>query len=182
MNMNKTIGYKLFEMNSKGQLFPLFIGKNEETRMNEWLHAEYIPTRGFATRGGWHVGLVPDAPWLKSYDGTDVGFYKSQRWKHGKRVWCEVEFNSNHNYDEEVMYLPKKCFVDKCPDDGYYKFKESGDREWIVSSDIKVIRIIDEDERHDILNKMNYDEVEAYKKYKAISEKKLKALKKQNEC
>lgn len=33
--MNKTIGYKLFEMNSKGQLFPLFIGKNEETRMNE---------------------------------------------------------------------------------------------------------------------------------------------------
>ena len=80
------------------------------------------------------------------------------------------------------MYLPKKCFVDKCPDDGYYQFKESGDRDWIVSSDIKVIRIINEDERHDILNKMNYDEVEAYKKYKAISEKKLKALKKQNEC
>ena len=61
-NMNKTIGYKLFEMNSKGQLFPQFIGKNEETKMNEWLHAEYIPTKGFATRGGWHVGLIPDAP------------------------------------------------------------------------------------------------------------------------
>ncbi len=111
MNMNKAIGYKLFEMNSKGQLFPLFIGKNEETRMNEWLHAEYIPTRGFATRGGWHVGLVPDAPWLKSYDGTDVGFYKSQRWKHGKRVWCEVSLILIIIMMKKVMYLPKKCFV-----------------------------------------------------------------------
>ena len=32
-------GYKLFEMRDDGKLFPLFIGKNEETVMNEWVMA-----------------------------------------------------------------------------------------------------------------------------------------------
>lgn len=168
------IGYKLFEMNAEGKLFPLFIGKNEETKIGEWLPAEFIPTKGFSARGGWHVGLIPDAAWLKSYDGSDIGCYKSQRWKGGQRVWCEVEFNSNHNYDEEVSELPKKCFTDKCPEDGYYFFKESGDRDWVITSDIKVVKIISEEERKKILKEMNYDESLAYKKYKLAMEKRMK--------
>lgn len=57
------IGYKLFEMNKDGKLFPLFIGKQQETPVGEWVVAEYIPTKGFASIGGWHVGAnVPDAP------------------------------------------------------------------------------------------------------------------------
>ena len=35
-------GYKLFEMRDDGKLFPLFIGKNEETVMNEWVIADRI--------------------------------------------------------------------------------------------------------------------------------------------
>ncbi len=67
--METKIGYKLFEMNKDGTLFPLFIGKNREVPMGEWIVAEYIPTKGFAARGGWHIGAdVPDAPWLKGYE------------------------------------------------------------------------------------------------------------------
>ena len=35
-------GYKLFEMNSKGKIFPLFIGKTKEMPMQEWVPAEII--------------------------------------------------------------------------------------------------------------------------------------------
>ena len=45
------IGYKLFEMDKRdGKLYPLFIGKTEPFKINEWIHAEFIPTKGFAQR------------------------------------------------------------------------------------------------------------------------------------
>jgi len=167
------VGYKLFEMNADGKLFPLFIGKNEETPMNEWVHAEFIPTKGFASRGGFHIGAdVPDAPWLKAYDGSDTGFYRS-RFSKGKRVWCEIEYNSNHDYNEEVAKLPKKCFVDKVPEDGFYFFREVGKGTWVITSDIKILRIIDESERQQIMANKGYNEVKAYAKYKATMEKRM---------
>ncbi len=170
------IGYKLFEMDSKGNLLPLFIDKNNPVPMGEWIKAEFIPTKGFAARGGWHVGAdVPDAPWLKSYDGTDTGFYRP-RFKHGNRVWCEIEYNDNHNYDEEVSKLPKKCFVDKVPDDGCYFFREVGKGVWVITSDIKINRILTEEERQIILKEKGYDEVVAFKKYKETFEKRMKIV------
>jgi len=165
-------GYKLFEMNPEGELFPLFIDKNNPIPIGEWIHAEFIPTKGFAARGGWHIGELPDAPWLKSYDGSDIGYYKP-RFKHGKRVWCLVGYNSNHCYDDEVAELPKKCFVDKVPEDGYYIFREVGKGNWVITSDIKVIKIISDEERLKILSDMGYDEVETFKKYKEAFEKRM---------
>lgn len=167
------IGYKLFEMNSNGELFPLFIDKAEEIPVGKWVKAKYIPTKGFASRGGFHIGAdVPDAPWLKAYDGSDTGFYRS-RFSKGKRVWCEIEYNSNHDYNEEVAKLPKKCFVDKVPEDGFYFFREVGKGTWVITSDIKVLRIIDESERQQIMANKGYSEVKAYAKYKATMEKRM---------
>lgn len=166
-------GYKLFEQDAQGRLFPLFIGKNEETPMNQWIHAEYLPTKGFASRGGWHIGAtVPDAPWLKSYDGTETGYYKP-RWKHGKRVWCEVEYNDNHNYNSYVQTLPKKCITDGVPEDGFYDFREVGKGVWIITSDIRVVRILSEEERQEIMVRNNYSEVGAFRKYKETFEKRM---------
>ena len=166
-------GYKLFEENENGKLFPLFIGKNEEVEIGKWVHAENIPTNGFAARPGWHIGMdVPDAPWLKGYDGTDVGYYNS-RFKNGKRVWCLVSYNATNCYDSEVKLLTKKCFMDKIPEDGYYFFKEAGKGVWCITSDIKIIRKISEDERLEILKEKGYDEINAYKKYKTSLEKRI---------
>lgn len=170
------IGYKLFEMDTKGNLLPLFIDKNTPVPIGKWIRAENHPTNGFAKRPGWHVGAdVPDAPWLKAYDGTDIGFYRP-RFKHGKRVWCEIEFNNNHSYDEEVSKLPKKCFVDKAPEDGCYFFREVGKGTWVITSDIKINRILSEEERQLILKEKGYDEIAAYKKYKETFEKRLKIV------
>lgn len=170
MNIKK--GYKLFEQREDGKLFPLFIGKNNETPINEWVPAEIIMDhKGFAHRPGWHIGAaIPSAPWLMSADGI----YKSQRGKRFKRVWCEVEYVADINYTEEVLNLPKKCFTDRLPDNGFYEFRESGDRLWIIADRIKITKIIDEEERIHILNSMNYDEVKAFAPYKVAFDKRMK--------
>lgn len=165
-------GWKLFEMNTEGKLFPLFIGKNEETVMNEWVMAEIVEHHpGFAARPGWHLGAyLPSAPWLMGADGT----YKSQRGKRFKRVWCEVEYVADVDYTSVVGKLPKKCFTDRLPEGGFYNFRESGNRLWIIADRIKVTRILSEEERVQIMNKMNYDEQEAFEPYRQAMAKRMK--------
>lgn len=167
-------GWKLFEMDSKGRLFPLFIGKKEETPMNEWVMAEIIEDHpGFSHRPGWHLGAtMPSAPWLMSANGT----YKSQRGKRFKRVWCEVLYVADIDYTEYVSTLPKKCFTDRLPDGGFYNFRESGNRLWIIADRIKVTRVLSEAERQQILSEMNYDEMEAFEPYRQAMAKRMKAV------
>lgn len=162
-------GYKLFEQREDLKLFPLFIGKTKETPMNEWVMAEIIMDhKGFSHRPGWHLGTkLPSAPWLMSADGT----YKSQRGKKFKRVWCEVEYVADIDYTEEVQNLPKKCFTDRLPNNGFYNFKESGNRLWVIADRIKITKIISEEERQEILKEANYDEMEAFTPYKIAFEK-----------
>lgn len=164
-------GYKLFEMSSDGKLFPLFIGKKNETVMSQWVPAEIITEhRGFSHRPGWHIGAtMPSAPWLMSADGT----YKSQRGKTFKRVWCEVEYVADVDYTDEVLQLPKKCFTDRLPDGGFYNFRESGNRLWIIADRIKITRILTEEERMEILNSISYDEDVAFAPYKKSFEKRM---------
>ena len=165
-------GWKLFEMNSDGKLFPLFIGKTEETPMNEWIMAQIIDHHpGFAHRPGWHLGaMVPSAPWLMSADMT----YKSQRGKKFRRVWCEVEYVADVDYTTIVQQLPKKCFTDRLPDGGFYNFKESNNRLWVIADRIKVTRILSEEERMQILKDMNYDEEAEAKPYMEAMRKRMK--------
>ena len=170
MKTNK--GYKLFEMRDDGKLFPLFIGKTKETKMNVWVPAEIIDDHnGFSHRPGWHIGAqLPSAPWLMGADGT----YKSQRGKRFKRVWCEVEYVADVDYTEIVKCLPKKCFSDRLPDGGFYNFRESGDRLWIIADRIKITRMLAESERMDILHDAGYDEISAFEPYKKALERRMK--------
>lgn len=170
--MKTSIGYKLFEMRDDGKLFPLFIGKTQETKMNKWVPAEIVMEhKGFAHRPGWHLGAtMPSAPWLMGIDGT----YKSQRGKRFKRVWCEVEYATDIDYTDIVEQLPKKCFTDRLPDNGFYKFRESGNRLWIIADRIKITRIISEEERLQILNELNYNEQKEFEPYRRALEKRKK--------
>lgn len=167
-------GWKLFEMRDDGKLFPLFIGKKTETPMNEWVMAEIIEYHpSFAHRPGWHLGaLMPSAPWLMGADGT----YKSQRGKRFRRVWCEVEYIADVDYTDMVEQLPKKCFVDRLPDNGFYNFRESGNRLWIIADRIRVTRVISEEERQQILADMNYDEMAAFEPYRQAMARRMKAV------
>lgn len=165
-------GFKLFEQREDGKLFPLFIGKTKETPMNEWVMAEIVMEhKGFAHRPGWHIGSkLPSAPWLMGMDGT----YRSQRGKRFKRVWCEVEYVADVDYTEMVQALPKKCFTDRLPDGGFYNFRESGNRLWVIADRIRITKVLTEKERREILKEMNYDEEQAFLPYKAAFAKRKK--------
>ena len=170
--MNVKRGWKLFEMRDDGKLFPLFIGKTKETPMNEWVPAEIIVHHPqFSHRPGWHIGaILPSAPWLMGANGT----YKSQRGKRFRRVWCEVEYVADVDYTEVVQSLPQKYFKDRLPDRGFYNFRESGDRLWVIADRIKIIRILDENERQEVLNSAGYNEKEAFEPYRRSLEKRMK--------
>lgn len=167
-------GWKLFEMRDDQKLFPLFINKKEETPMNKWVMAEIVDYHpSFAHRPGWHIGTgVPSAAWLMSADGT----YKSQRGKRFKRIWCEVEYVADIDYTEEVLKLPKKCFTDRLPDGGFYTFRESGNRLWIIADRIRVTRVLGEEERLNILKELNYNEKEAFEPYRKAMAKRMKVV------
>lgn len=172
--MNVNVGYKLFEMDKFGLLHPLFIDKMSVVPVGKWIHGKFIPTSGFSPRGGWHLGAnVPDAPWLKGYNGTDEGIYKSQRGKSFSRVWGECVYNANNDYNSYVQTLEKKAIVNGVPKDGFYFFKEVGKGVWIISSDIMVTRILTETERKEIMREKAYDEINAYASYKFAMEKRL---------
>lgn len=171
--MNIKTGYKLFEMDNNGKLFPLFIGRTKETPINQWVYGEIILTKSFSIRPGWHLNCeLPSAVHLMSADGT----YKSQRGKRFKRVWCEVEYIADIDYTNIVSELPKKCFTDRLPDGGYYTFRESGNRLWIIADRIKITRVLTEQERMEVLKEMNYDEMKAFEPYKTAFEKRKKTL------
>ena len=164
-------GYKLFEMRDDNKLFPLFIGKTKETPMNKWLMAEGIPTKGFASRWGWHIGKdLPSAVHLMSHDGT----YRSQRGKRFKRVWAEVQYCADIDYTEEALKTKKKCFDNKLPDKGFYLFKENNNAVWIIADRIKINRVLTEDERQQILKDKNFNEQEAAKPYLEAIRKRMK--------
>jgi hypothetical protein len=166
-------GYKLFEQDPMGNLYPLFIGKKEVMPIGEWIKAKILPTKGFSVRPGLHIGQICSAPWLMSADGT----YKSQRSKYWKRVWVEVEYIADRDYSEEVEQLPKKCFQDKLPENGFYKFKETGcNRIWIIADQMRIVKVLSEEERQNILKEMNYDEMEAFEPYRQAMTKRMKAV------
>lgn len=170
MKINK--GYKLFEQRDDGKLFPLFISKTKETPVNEWVPAEIVMHHPqFAHRPGWHLGaILPSAPWLMSVDGT----YKSQRGKRFKRVWCEVEYVADIDYTEVVQTLPKKCFTDRLPDNGFYNFRESGNRLWVITDRIRITKILTETERKEIISAAHYDEAAEFEPYRKALEKRIK--------
>jgi hypothetical protein len=168
--MNKQKYYKLFEMDRFGNLYPLFIDKKTIYPIGQWIQAENHPTKGYAKRPGIHVGDICSAPWLMSADGT----YKSQRGKYWKRVWCEVECNTTIDYTDVVAQLPKKCFVDHIPENGFYKFRETGcNRVWVITDKVKIIRMIPEEERIKLLADIGYDEGKEFAPYRQTFEKRM---------
>ena len=80
--------YKLVRKKKDGRLYPLFINKDRPYIQGERRTAEFIPTKGFAHRKGFHCCFRPYAPHLK----TEL---KSGE----KRVWIECEVEDFTTYD-----------------------------------------------------------------------------------
>lgn len=64
-NKDVIVAYKLVRVKD-GKLYPLFINKQQEFKIGEWMDAECHPTKGFAIRQGWHCCFEKNAPHLKT--------------------------------------------------------------------------------------------------------------------
>lgn len=170
--MKTKIGYKLLEREkATGKLYPLFIGKNEETKMQEWMKAEYIPTKGFAKRAGWHIGNIPFAPWLMSMNGT----YKARN-KKFERVFCLVEYVADIDYQEEANRSTTKDLGSKIPENGYYLFDERKRGLWVITGAMKINKVLTWEEVDNILKENHVDVEKGFEPYKKGFEKRAKTL------
>ncbi len=137
--------YKIFRTlkSRPGEIFPLFIGKTIATPIGEWIKAEYIPTKGFAERPGWHTSTLPSAPHLLKKDGT----------MDSSRVWAEVEISDDVNWQSVADKSSTKDIKGMVPVGGHYSFKRPKHQgvEWMISGEIKIVKILTDSDIENIL-------------------------------
>lgn len=88
-------------------------------------------------------------------------------------MWCVCEYDSTNDYREAVLTMKGKCMKDHVPENGFYLFKEGSRGTWIITSAIKVLHILTDDERDAIMKSQGYDEVAAYAPYRKAFEKRM---------
>ena len=151
------IGYKLFRLKNN-QIFLLYVLANEPTPIGVWLEAqegERTPKGKvksklgeLAYRPGWHCSERPIATHIgEKLNKTD----RFPSFRPANQVWCEVEIDDTIDYqpladkegktprDKQLRYVPKN---------GFYRYKTNPNMfgVWIIAGNIKVNRILSDEE------------------------------------
>lgn len=138
--------YKLFKVKS-GKLYPLYVEADREMELGKWLKAQigeladetHVKAAGcggkLSLRPGFHSTTVPFTDWIgkKMTDGK-----LAQR---NDTVWCECEIRGKEKTIEERN--GSRGIVE-----GYYKYRTNSKQKdpWLISSEIKINRILSQDE------------------------------------
>ena len=137
------ITYKLFRRKD-GKLYPLFVERNREMTVGEWLMAGIgeMADEGhvksslgpLATRPGFHSTEVPFTDWIGKKQGDGLVQRKDT-------VWCECEVEGKQ--EKSVSKRGLKTI----PHDWYYfKTKPNQPFPWIISNRIRIKRILTHEE------------------------------------
>lgn len=94
--------YKKVRRLKNGKLYPLFINKTIPYVFGKWLEAEFIPTKGFAERKGFHCCFLPIAPHLADVKANGE-----------IRVWVEVEVEDYVTYNRPLLQGGKWILANK---------------------------------------------------------------------
>ena len=155
-------GFKLFRIKN-GVLHPLYVDTNEAIPIGIWLKAKagelaedgkHVKSKlgDLAYRPGWH--LNDDAPHVE---------HIYSRGKDGKKymkkgtIWAEVEYRGE-NLQELADSMGKQP-RDKClryVPNGYYRYKTSAQMRgsWVICGEMKVNRILTDDEVKELCKKI----------------------------
>jgi hypothetical protein len=163
----KTVkAYKLFKQEG-GKLYPLFVGANEEVPMNQWVKATAGPQAAsgkvkskigeLAYRPGWHAGDLPVATHIGAKSHGDPSLPPDTR--PSNQVWGEVEMANDVDWQKvanERARMTKKGtpdpktahITDQVPYGGYYRYKTNPNMtgEWMIGGDMRVNRVLTDDE------------------------------------
>jgi hypothetical protein len=146
--------YKLFKLKND-KLFPLYIYTREETPIGVVLKAKNgeIKENGkvksklgdLAYRPGWHCCEFP----LADHIGTRQS--NGKLYQSLDTVWCEVEVSDTIDYTEKakaVSRVSRDQYLKYIPKNGFYWYQTnpSAKIRWMISGEIKVIRILQQTE------------------------------------
>jgi hypothetical protein len=166
--MEKKIGYKLFRITKSrpGELFPLFVNADKAVPVGQWVDAEEgvmvdgkVKSRlgKLKYRPGWHINdNVPYVRHIGVKENAKIAYMKPNT------VWCEVEYSTDTDYNEAAHnngmikghFDAKKACLNYIPKNGFYRYKTSPTMlgEWIIAGEIKINRILTDDEVERLCN------------------------------
>lgn len=149
--------YKLFRIKN-GKLYPLYVLADKEMPIGVKIKAEvgelkddtHVKAKGcggsLSLRPGYHSTYVPYTDWIgkKADDGTLM--------QRADTVWCECEVAGKEQIVTErngLRHLPR----------GWYRFKTNTKQKepWVISDNIKVIRILSDTEVAEICKANGYE-------------------------
>ena len=167
--------YKLFEQHPDGTLHALFAGAKGATPIGEWQYAQGFPYTDAGVKGmnlreryGWHLSAgLPSAPHLMSSKSFERGYPHKNAYGHpknSKRVWVRMAYDASTDFNTIADSTRAGDIFGLVPFGGYYAFKENNHSEWVISSAVKIDKILTEAERQQILKDAGYDEYEAWRK------------------
>jgi hypothetical protein len=165
-------GYKLFRTlkSRPGELLPLYVKNKDEVPMGDWVRAEAgeLTDRGkvksalgpLAYRPGWHGG---DAP-ASFHIGVNKGPGNKPLNRGERQVWAEVDFADDVDWQSKAIAqaIRKKNsddiiastahITDQVPYMGYYRYKTNPNMagEWMIGGDMRVNRVLSDEEVADI--------------------------------
>lgn len=156
-------GYKLFRVlkSKPGKIFPLYVNATEEVPIGEWIKAKC----GEKSEDGKvksKLGLLRFRPGFHINDQVPYVSHIGRK-VNGKicymrpdTVWAEVEYCSDHDYSEEAKengmlngkFNPIKADLNYIPVNGFYRYKTNPAMtgEWIIAGEMKVNRILSDEE------------------------------------
>lgn len=175
--------YKLFEQHPDGSLHALFAGAKNAVPIGEWRYAQGFPRNDAGVAGmdlreryGWHLSAgLPSAPHLMSSKYFERGYPTKGQYGHpknSKRVWVRMAYDASTDFNSVADSTGSQNDIyGLIPFGGYYAFKENNQSEWVISSAVKIDKILEEEERQQILKDAGYDEYEAWRlKYQPTPE------------
>ena len=166
----KTVkAYKLFRTDPRrpGQLFPLFVDANTPVPMNKWVKASAGPAGkdptkvksklgDLAYRPGWHAGDLPVATHIGEKSDPRL---KAPDMRPANHSWAEIEMPNDVDWqsiaNKRMEYskagkpkLATAHITDQVPHGGHYRYKTNPNMtgNWLIGGEMKVNRILNDDE------------------------------------
>ena len=165
---NTVTGYKLFRTDPKkpGELFPLFVNRNQSVPIGEWVPAEAGPlnelgrvkssigSNGMAYRPGWHAGDVPAATHIGGKSGPET---KVVDYRKPEEVWAQVEMPNDVDWQSVANAKISKSgqpiaktaeITDQIPFGGHYRYKTNPNMQgnWLIGGQMKVNKVLTDEE------------------------------------
>jgi hypothetical protein len=178
---NTEKAYKLFRVDPKkpGELFPLFVKSDKSVPFGTWTKAEVgdqttsksgktmVKSKlgNLAYRPGWHSGDIPIATHIgEKKNASDI----KPSIRPNNQVWAEVEVANDKDWQSEAnkraelnkngeVIARTAHITDQVPEGGFYKYKTNSNMSgsWMISGEMKVVRILSDKEVIDINKKAN---------------------------